>query len=323
MATACLATPHRGSKLAPLLEGTIQDPRVSTEAYRFEYGEAPGDGIGRIARGQLELTIGLLRDAPHENDSGKAVHDARKTLKRLRALLRVSRGMIDDQLYHRENVILRDVGRALSKSRDAQVLLDTLDGLTERYADVLREGAWARLRESLGSAVEDSRTIGAPETDPLVDLLSDARARTETWIPSDNSGPESLASGFARVYRRGRRRLAAARSQANNESLHELRKRAKDLWHAAQLLEAVSAKQMRELGRGAHRLSDLLGEDHDLTILREYAQRQAERLTATELELLMALIGCRQEALRREGLDRATELYRLKPKQLLRRLALA
>jgi CHAD domain-containing protein len=341
------------SKLASLLDRTAQDPRIraaaastivagsalaaakvardrvekrrqgNPDAYRFEAGETAGAAIGRIARGQLQLTLGLLGDAHREDDGGKAVHDARKALKRLRALLRVSRPLLDDQLYHRENVTLRDAGRALSGTRDAQVLLDALGGLTARYAEGLHEGIWSRLRTSLQAAVEQSRTVDLEEATSLVDVLSDVRDRTETWPLSGDGGPELLAGGFARVYRRGRRALSAARSDPGAETLHELRKRAKDLWHAAELLDRISAKQMRELRRGAHHVSDLLGEDHDLTILREHAQHHAELVTTVELELLLALIGCRQEALRREALAYARELYRPKPKQLLRGLALA
>jgi CHAD domain-containing protein len=322
-----------------LLEGTAQDPKVRTavasgivvekrrqssdERYRFEAGEAPGDGLGRIARGQLDLTISLLEGPPREDDSGAAVHDARKALKRLRALLRVSREVIDDRRYHRENVTLRDAGRALSGKRDAQVLLDTLDALAARYAEGLRERTWSRLRESLEAAVEQSMTVDSQETISLVGVLSEARDRTEAWPATTSGGTKSLAGGFARVYRRGRRALASAKSDPGTETLHELRKRAKDLWHAAQLLEPLSDYQMREFKRGAHRLSDLLGEDHDLTILREHAERSPELLTAVERELLMALTSVRQKTLRREALACAAELYRRKPKRVLGHLALA
>jgi CHAD domain-containing protein len=156
----------------------------------------------------------------------------------------------------------------------------------------------------------------------LTSVLSDARARVDSWPLPKNGGPESFASGFARLYRRGRRACKVATSQRDSDSLHDLRKRAKDLWHAAQLLELASPTHMGELKRTAHHLSDLLGEDHDLTILREHAAHKPELLDAVELELLTALIGHRQEALRAEALGCAAELYRRKPKRLIRELAL-
>ena len=340
-----------GSKLAPLLEKSAQDPRIRTAAasalvaggalaakvvrehaeerrrekldsYRFDAGETPYDGVARVARGQLDLTIERLNEKPAEDDGGEAVHEARKSLKRLRALLRLSRGAIDDQRYRRENVVFRDVGRALSGTRDARVMLDTLDSLTERYKQSLQEGVWARLRESLAEAAQHSSTTDTDQTGNLTEVLSDARTRVGSWPLPHDGGPESFASGFAQVYRRGRRAHKKASSQLDSSTLHELRKRAKDLWHAAQLLEPVCPSQMKELKRGAHRLSDLLGEDHDLAVLREHVAGTPELLTGVELELLTALIRLRQEALRDQALACADELYGQKPKRLLQEVAL-
>lgn len=305
----------------------VRDPkgrqREKPDPYRFYAGEAPRDGVRRIATGQLDLTISLLEDASRDDDSAEAVHDARKALKRLRALLRLSRGAIGERRYRHENLILRDAGRELSGTRDAQVLLDSLDALSGCYAEALREGTWARLRDSLAVAAEQSQLSASDLASSLPTVLCDARERIRTWRLHQNGGPESLVGGFVRVYRRGRRARAAAGSRPNPENLHELRKRAKDLWHAAQLLKPVRADQMDQLRRDAHRLSDLLGEDHDLTILREHAARHPDLLTTVELELLIALIGCRQEALQGEAMSCAAELYQEKPKQLLQRLTLA
>lgn len=297
--------------------------RPKPEAYRFGADETPAEGIGRIASGQLDLTIRLLEEAPGEDDGGKAVHEARKALKRTRALLRLSRGTIDQERYRQENVVLRDVGRTLSQTRDAQVLLDTLDGLTARYGERLRADTWSRLRQSLAQDAEQSGTVGSRRAEELLGTLSDARARVESWQLPQDSGPGSLAGGFARVYRRGRRAYAAASSHPDTETLHELRKRAKDLWHSGQLLKPVGPNRMKQLRRSAHRISDLLGDDHDLTILREHAARQTMLLSEPESELLIALIDHRQRVLRDQALTLAAEVYRPKPKKLLRQLKLA
>src|SRR5487761_1419132 len=45
--------------------------------YRFEPGEAPMHGLVRIARGQLDLTIGLLQGADRDG-AGEPIHEARK-----------------------------------------------------------------------------------------------------------------------------------------------------------------------------------------------------------------------------------------------------
>ncbi|NIS31707.1 MAG: CHAD domain-containing protein, partial [Actinobacteria bacterium] len=66
-----------------------------------------------------------LRPATEQHFDG-GIHDARKKLKRLRALLRLVRDDIGDSAYHNENVVLRDTARTLAGMRDAGVLRTTL-----------------------------------------------------------------------------------------------------------------------------------------------------------------------------------------------------
>jgi CHAD domain-containing protein len=296
--------------------------------YRLRPGETPSRGVGRIARGQLELTIELLQGEDGRGDprgDGEAIHEARKALKRLRALLRVSRGSFGEKRYRRENVTLRDAGRELSGARDAQVLVATFDDLTARFAEELPPGGWSRFGEALAAK---AKAAELPSGDPgdnahagVVNALSGARARVATWPLAQNGGPESLLDGLEQIYRRGRRATRVARDRPSTENLHELRKRAKDLWHATQLLRPVSPKRLKTLSRQAHRVSDLLGDDHDLAVLLGHARAQPELFGPGELELLATLIERRRKVLRRSALARAARLYRRKPGKLVRRLA--
>jgi len=72
------------------------------------------------AAGGLEHTSGL--------DLEEAIHEARKGLKKCRAVLRLARSSIGP-VYGEGNSQLRDIGRSLSEVRDAPVLVSTLDEL--------------------------------------------------------------------------------------------------------------------------------------------------------------------------------------------------
>jgi hypothetical protein len=141
-------------------------------------------------------------------------------------------------------------------------------------------------------------------------------------LPQQN-GRASLAEGFAKIYKKGRRARRRAEREPSAENFHELRKRAKDLWHASQLLEAICPGKFKPQAKEAHRLSDLLGDDHDLSVLRVYVRGHPELLGPGELGLLESVIGLRSQSLRREALDCAAELYRRKPGRMLERLALS
>ena len=58
-----------------------------------------------------------------------------------------------------------------------------------------------------------------------------------------------------------------ARRQPSDENLHEWRKRLKDLLYQLRLLQAAWPTVLGAYVQEAHRLADLLGDDHDLTVL--------------------------------------------------------
>lgn len=342
---------QKRGKLAAAVEQTARDPKVRAAAasaiaatgvaatgkllrerltererlkrsrrYRLEPGESPLEGIGRVARGQLDLASTLLEDGDPDGRD-EAVHEARKALKRLRAVVRLSRDLLGDDRYRHENEVLRDAGRALSDARDARVLLETLDQVAEDHREELSGPGWPRLREALAASAEAAGAEQGHAGAEVQATLSDARARVVSWPLPQESGTEALAPGFERIYRRGRRALRAAAEEPSTENLHELRKRVKDLWHAAQLLRPSDPQRMKKLARRAHHISDLLGEDHDMAVLLERAEAQPELLAPSELEVLTALVARRREALQHEALGLGHKLYRRKPRKLARVLA--
>ena len=150
--------------------------------------------------------------------------------------------------------------------------------------------------------------------------LRNARERVPYW-PLEREDIESLAPGFERIYRRGRKAYRTARKDPSTENLHELRKRAKDVWYAGQILRPASPKLMAELSADAHELSDLIGEDHDLALLAESAAARPDRFSEeARLDDLLGLIERRRKQLRRKALKLSARLYRRKPRAVVRRI---
>jgi CHAD domain-containing protein len=291
--------------------------------YRLRTDEEAADGVRRVARGQLDLAADQLA-GKGEGDLDTAVHESRKAFKRLRALVRVARDAVGDEAYRRENVAFRDAGRRLSATRDAAVMVETLDDLTERYRDELPNDAFSGLRAALASEAAAASARLADDSGAVEEVqgaLEAARRRVAGWPLDDDGDLEMLEPGFERIYRRGRRALKAARKEAGTEQLHELRKRAKDLWHAAQILRPAAPKEMKKLARRAHALSDLAGDDHDLAVLRAAARERHATLAAGELALLEGLVARRRRRLQRKALARGRRLYARKPRRLARLVA--
>ena len=89
----------------------------------------------RVARGRIDHALDELR-GKSDSTREEAVHEARKDMKKLRALLRLVRGELGDRVYAAENACFRDTARELSGVRDADVMLATLGDLEERYGEL-------------------------------------------------------------------------------------------------------------------------------------------------------------------------------------------
>jgi CHAD domain-containing protein len=282
---------------------------VSSErAYRLQAGEPLPEGVARIARGRIDHALAELRGKT-DSTPVEAVHEARKDLKKLRALLRLTRAELGEDAFRRENTCFRDAGRELAGVRDGDVMLDTL-----RTLDLPAGKEW-ELRKSIqadrGPDGSDGRRTAAAG---VVAILREARTRVDDW-PLERDSFDALGDGLERTYRRGRRDFRAARGDATVEALHEWRKRVKELWYQHTLLRALWPPVMQAVGSEAHELANRLGEDHDLALLADWVREHA----GADNEFFEA-VARRRSDLQREAIELGERLYADKPGAYIGRL---
>jgi CHAD domain-containing protein len=135
-----------------------------------------------------------------------------------------------------------------------------------------------------------------------------AQKRVPRW-PLQRRGWKAIEGGLRKVYQQGRRALEVVRSDTTDEALHKWRKRAKDLRYELELLQTIWPEMIKPLAEQAHHLTDLLGEDHDLAVLRLLAQDESDGGSSIDSELLFALIDERRSALQREASELGKKLY--------------
>jgi CHAD domain-containing protein len=274
--------------------------------YRLRKGEPADLGMRRIARGRIEHAIERLRGEVDEPPAER-VHIARRDLKKLRAAIRLVREELGDSVYRLENAYYRDIGRGLAGSRDAVAVRESMTALRERY----RLGArFAPFELELGreDGGDDRAAMAAGAT-----ALEAGLDRIERWPLTDGHW-EGLEPGLRRSYRRGRNRFSEAAEAPSDERLHEWRKRAKDLRYQVRILERADRARLVDLEDDLHRLTDHLGDDHDLILLRERAQRSTEGTEAERAELL-ELIDSRRGELQLEAFALGERLYDAKPRK--------
>jgi CHAD domain-containing protein len=282
--------------------------------------------VRACAREQLAGAVRRLEGA--ERDPVTAVHEARKHLKKTRALLRLARPALGTRAYRAENAALRDAALALSLARDADVRVQTVEKLAEHGVGRLPADVFDALRDAL--AVEAARGLdgdgGAVRTlAPVIEQLRAAELRVDAW-PLDGADWDTLVAGSARAYARGRTAFAIARRTPEAELLHAWRKRAKDLWYHQRLLAPAWPAVLEVHAEQAHTLSELLGDDHDLAVLSERLATDEDaapldpRVDAQRAEL-RALVADRSAQLRDAATQLGRRVYAEPPKAFTRRLA--
>ena len=298
-----------------LRAGSSEDDHLArARQYRLRTGEPVGRGVRRIAVGRVDDAVELLRDP--EVAPGTAVHEARKDMKKLRSALRLVRPVIGEAVYRRENGRFRDAARTLSAARDAKVLAETIDALAERFADDPPPGGWDSVRDAL-TIVADDRDLDDLRRSAAAEIESGRREIQTLSLPGRPD--DVLRAGLEGVYERGRRRMREAVSDPNDERLHELRKRVKDLWYHLRLLRDGSRELVEPLEDRADALSDLLGDDHDLAVLAAKLD-DADSLDGDQRRHLHRLIDARRSELQSEALACAERLYKRKPRAFGKRL---
>lgn len=287
-----------------------------SRSYQLKRDEGAGDGLRRIARGRAEKAVGRLRD--DDDDRAQAIHGARKDLKKIRAVLRLVREDLGAKRFRRENRRYRNAGRLLSASRDAEVKLLTLSALQERFGDEFPAGqslAWSEALEADRDAVAGAGE--AADVERALKKIEKAGARVRGW-PLEADSWRLIGPGLTRSYGDGRKALKATLVKGSAEHVHELRKRAKDLWYHLRLLEQAWPGLLGETVEQVHRLTELLGDHHDLAVLAEDLERRAG--IVAERDAFAALIAGRQAELLGESLDLGRRVYAEKPKHFRRRL---
>ena len=288
-------------------------------AYRLKHGDpGVGDGVRRIAREQIDGALSALDAAA--DDPAEAIHDARKRCKKLRSLARLVRPAFPR--YAEENAAIHDAAAALSETRDAEAMIESYDALCEECAAMIDRRDVAAIRRRL--TAEKKRAYAgdalSERLDAFRDAMEAARARTGAWRLT-TEGFDAVQGGVAKTYKRARKAMRAARERPTDAAMHEWRKRVKHHRNHARLLRGVWKAELGARDAEADRLGDILGDHHDLAVLRARVERDREEIArGADAEGFLRLARLRQESLTAEAFALGARLFAEKPKALTARL---
>lgn len=286
-------------------------------AYRLDRQESVIEGLKRVIGEEIKSAGGRLSGAKNA-DRDEAIHEARKSIKKVRALLRLA-NMENAGALRRENERLRDIARRLSEFRDAFAVIETFDDLRKKYPDETR----GKLRSVRAGLVRKRNQAGKDEDvgivlDRAAAALGKVAGRVLTW-PLEENGFSAIGQGLENTYRAGRAALVRGRRNSRPEILHQLRKRVKDHWYHMRLLESLWSGVMKAYEKSLKDLETRLGNTHNLFVLQERIMVEpAFYGRPKDIELILKLIEKYQKALRDQSLSLAERVYEQKPRHFRR-----
>ncbi len=266
--------------------------------FRFKRKEPLTAAFARLgAEGIAAATAALAQPA------AAGVHEARKTFKRLRALLRLFRSGLEKKSAKDADRVLRAASRQLAAVRDSQVKLTAFDALARGGA----VGGLGAVRTALASRLDLAISREEPRVRELIARLKKLAGRFPAL--AEDAGWTVLRRGLKRAYRRARDAHAEARAELSIEAFHTWRRRCKDYEAQLQLLGKAGGDRLEQQLRKLAKLNDALGVDRDLAALAEVLSTTAGK----PREKLTRRIARRRKKLQRRAFDLANELFFPKP----------
>ena len=263
----------------------------------------------------LAMTSGLTQAS---RGRSKGVHDARKHIKKARALLMLVRGAsrgggieADEQL--------RTAKRALGPLADAQGSLQTLAALHREGVVQLPAATFASVRlrlASRASAIEHDATLEELRG-RIVRLIEGARQQIGS---ADLHGLDRAAVVGAIRDAHGAARSARRRAtrRPSADTFHAWRRRVKREWHLLRLVAELTGERLKDQRRQLAALDACLGELHDVEVLMRAVAADAP-LSRMEMSALLRMLRLHARDLRHLA-RRLSSVLDERPQQLARRV---
>lgn len=268
-------------------------------------------GLRRSARADLADARDSIRDPKVE--FAERIHSVRTAIKKVRAETRMVRPRV--RRAAKENRRLRKIARSVGALREAEVLVGTYDSL-------LRDGGAKPSRRKLRGYLADRLRQATREFDGrhgfdrLGRDLARARRRAKRWTSvarkagtAKDHGWTAIDEGVVEEYARARQRMADAQRMDTPEAFHAWRRSAKTHRHQLHALREIWPQELPDRIDELDRLGDLLGEEHDLSVLE-----------STLLQAPQAILDPRERGTILERLRRSREQRRAHAKALGARL---
>lgn len=288
-------------------------------AFRFSKRETLTKAFRRLCHERISSAEQSL----NKPNRPERIHEVRKDIKKVRAILRLVRGSLSRKEFRQISRLLRKAACPTAALREAHVDMQTLRALLKRLEkhhdlQTLRRTQSHLRRRALKTTKRFVEKDHAARVKRILHHI--AKAVDDICLP--DSAWQTIGPGVKSAYSKGRQAFRAVRKDPSEESFHDWRERVKDLWYQLRLLRSIAPGKLDEMAGNLKALSEVLGDDHDLCRLHAFICEKCQGTGAQrELKLVEKLIKERQRELRASAIKLGRRFYSENPAIFCERIA--
>ena len=287
-------------------------------AFQLKARRSTSRELVRVFSRQLTLAVRELRQAAGSRD-GPVVHEARRHLKKARAVLRLVQRQLGNA-YRPANRRLREAGRMLAPLADSAAVVDAVDAWRRSAHGKHDAAVMTRLRRRLVGASHQQFSpaqIGHMLR-AATRIIEEERERASSWA-LHTYGFRGLAPGLERAIRRARDAMADAAERPAPDTYHRWRRRVKNLWLQVRLIERRCGNGLSAYERDLERLDGILGDSHNVVLL-ERRLVAGPILPRAQTARCLRSLRHMQSDLRTRALDAGGAIFKEQPHDIVKHI---
>lgn len=199
------------------------------------------------------------------------VYLLRKSVKQLRAILKLLRKSYGSEFYKMNNFLLRDLNRKSTAIRNFSALIKLIELNESRTEDPKIREALILLHTRINSEFQNiqMKTDYSALFNHYESQLNKYKNQLNN-LKHKGSGFSTIKTGLLKFYSEGQHLLGDCIKAPTETNLHEWRKSCKEFYYISQTLVPIWKSFINAYVKESKKLSDTLGEIHDYFELKHY-----------------------------------------------------
>lgn len=217
--------------------------------------------------GYIRDALSILNSAGVPDET--VIHDIRVLLKKARSIIRLTKLYTDADFSERNLVDLKEAAGIMSSWRDTSVQRKILRELRKERPVLFEQLAGNKKIESILRKHENHEKSDENVSSGVVQVRNLLRRTSMRlrFVNMTNIDPQDLLKELEKTYVRASEKFLKCRINYKPKSIHEFRKKSKDLLYQLSFFRPLNSKEVRNLEKKLDELAKNLGKYNDLSQL--------------------------------------------------------